>query len=188
MQENVKDLLEEMKNLSSLMLDLSYSSVFFTSKDIASEVVELYDRIEDIEEKLTIHLLSASREPHLAKKLVSVFEVVESAKRVASAARNMSQIVLDNKELHPIIKEALQESDERITRAIISGSSLLANQTIGDLRLRTETGIHIIAIRRGPKWIFNPRKATNLMKNDILIGIGPKASCRKLRRLAERRR
>ena len=188
MQENVKDLLEEMKNLSSLMLDLAYSSVFFTSKDIASEVVELYDRIESMEEKITIHLLSASREPHLAKKLISVLEVVESAKRVASAARNMSQLVLDNKELHPIIKEALQESDEGIARTVISGISPLANRTIGDMRLHTETGIHIIAIRRGPKWIFNPRKETRLAKNDILIGIGPKASCKKLRRLADGRR
>ncbi len=185
MQENVKDLLEEMKNLSSLMLDLAYSSVFFSSRDIASEVVDLYDRVDELEEKLFIHLLSASREPHLARKLVSVLEIVESAKRVAGAARNMSQLVLENNELHPIIKEALKESDESITRATVSGSSALSNQTIGDMRLRTETGIHIIAIRRGRKWIFNPRKTTKMMKSDVLIGIGPKASCKKLRRLAD---
>ncbi len=185
MQENVKELLEEIKNLSSLMLDLAYSSVFFSSKDIASEVVELYERTEEIEEKLLIHLFSASRETHLAKKLLSVVEVVESAKRVASAARNMSQLVLDNRELHPIIKEALQESDESITRAMIGQNSILMNQTLGELRLKTETGIHIIAIRRGSKWLFNPRKTTQMMKNDILIGIGPKTSCKKLRKLAE---
>ncbi|MDI6721081.1 MAG: TrkA C-terminal domain-containing protein, partial [Candidatus Aenigmarchaeota archaeon] len=152
---------------------------------IASEVLELYERVENIEEKLFIHLLSASREPHLARKLISVLEIVESAKRVASAARNMSQLVIESNDLHPIIKEALKESDESITRAIISKNSTLTNRTLGDLRLRTETGIHIIAIRRGSKWIFNPRKITKMMRNDILIGIGPKASCRKLRKLAE---
>ena len=32
MGKNVKELLEELKNLSELMLDLAYSSVFFESK------------------------------------------------------------------------------------------------------------------------------------------------------------
>ncbi len=182
--ENIKDYLEEMKNISSLMLDLAYSSVFFSSRDIASEVILLYRRIEELEEKLFIQMLS---EHGNRKSIISVLEIVESTKRVAQAAKNVSKLVLQEAEVHPIIKEALKESDESITKAVVTANSLLANKTIGDMRLRTEIGINIIAIKRAKKWIFRPRKATKMFKNDMLIGIGPKASCRKLVKLAERK-
>ena len=39
--EEIKDCLIEMKNLSSLMVDLAFSSVMYDSEDIADEVQRL---------------------------------------------------------------------------------------------------------------------------------------------------
>jgi len=183
MQENVKDLIEEVKNLSELMLDLAYSSVLFESKDIAKEVKLLHDRLEEMEEKIYLHLFAASR-GKLAKKMISVIDIVESAKWVAFAAKNMSNMVLEGSALHPVIKEALRESDESITKAIVTKNSIFCSKTLGELRLRTEMGIDIIAIRRGDKWIFDPKKPTEVKEGDIVIGVGPSYSCDKLRKLA----
>jgi uncharacterized protein with PhoU and TrkA domain len=119
------------------------------------------------------------------KKIISVLEIIESTKRVAQAAKNVGKIVIQNEEVHPIIKEALKESDESIVRVVVGRNSVLAKKTLGDVKLRTEAGINIIAIRRKKSWIFRPRKSTKMLKGDILIGIGPKASCRKLCRLAD---
>jgi uncharacterized protein with PhoU and TrkA domain len=190
MEENVKDLLEELKDISELMLDFGYSSVFFKSKDIAKEVEMLYDRLEILEEKLYLHLFAASR-GRAVKKLISVIELVESAKKVASAARNLSGLVLENKELHPIIREALQQSDECISKIIISNKSELNKKTFADVRLRTNTGSQVIAIRRkvdgNKKWIFNPKKSTTILANDILIAIGTQNSNKKLKKIASGR-
>lgn len=183
-KETVKDLIEEIKNLSSLMLDLAYSSVFFESKEIAEEVELLYERLDVLEKHLYIHLFAASRGRD-AKKLISVIELVESGRLVASAATNISNIITSGHTLHPIVKDALKESDESITKASVSSTSILAGRTLGELRLETNTGANIVAIRRDRKWIFDPKKHTPIVRNDILIGIGPKNSCRKLKALAE---
>ena len=183
MRENVKDLMEEIKDLSELMLDLAYSSVLFESKDIAKEVKLLHDRLEEMEEKIYLHLFAASR-GKLAKKMISVIDLVESAKWVAFAAKNLSNMVLEGSALHPIIKEALKESDESITKAIITRNSMFHNKSIGEFRLGTEMGVHIIAIRRGDRWIFDPRKHTEMKEGDILICVGPSSSCDRLRKIA----
>ena len=184
MPENVKDLLEEVKNLSELMLDLAYSSIMFESKEIAKEVLLLFNNLSDLEEKLYAHLFAASRGRY-SRKLISVIDVIESSKMVAAAARNMSELVLEGAEMHPIVKEALQASDESIARAEIKRESALANKTLGELRLRSKTGVTVIAIRRKDKWIFYPHKNTLMLENDILIGVGPGEGCKLLGKLAK---
>lgn len=183
-RDTVKDLLEEIKNLSQLMLDLAYSSVFFKNKEIAEEVNLLYERLEILEEHLYMHLFAASR-GHNMKSFLSVVEFVESGKKIATAARDMSNMVLADRLLHPVIKSALRESDESITRVKIAKKSILANKSLGDLKLRSNTGVDIIAIRRGKRWIFDPRKNTMLKMGDIVTGIGPATACNALNLIAE---
>ena len=185
MSENVKDIIEEIKNLSELMLDLSYSSVLFENCDIAKEVMLLFDRFEEHEENLYLHLFAASRGgPARAKRLISVIDLVESAKSVASAAKNMSEMVIEGKKLHPIIKEAIKESEETMAKAEISRSSPLAERPLGETLLRTKTGANIIALRRGKVWIFRPKRNTLIKAGDSIIGVGTIEACRKLEGIA----
>ncbi|MBI2579147.1 MAG: potassium channel protein [Candidatus Aenigmarchaeota archaeon] len=188
MAENVKDLIEEAKNLSELMLDLSYSAVLFESKDIAKEVIISYDRLKELQERLYMHLFAASR-GKFSRKFVSIIDLIENAERVAVAAKNMSELVLEGREMHPVIKSALKGSDETMVRTQVSGNSVLAGQVIGDLKIRTQTGAQIIAIRRDEggrsKWVFSPKKDTVIVGNDVIIAVGPKQACDKLRKLAE---
>ena len=183
MPENVKSLMAEVKNLSELMLDLAYSSVFFESKEIAKEVVLLFSNLEDLEERLYFHLFAASRGKQ-PSRFISVIDMVESSKLVATAARNMAEMVLEGAELHPIVKEALKESEESITRVTLDRKSVLVNKSLGDVRLRTNIGVYVIAIRRENKWIFDPEKSVQMLVGDVLIGIGPKEGCKHLQKLA----
>jgi uncharacterized protein with PhoU and TrkA domain len=183
-KESVKELIEDVKNLSELMLSLAYSSVFFESKDIAKEVMILYNDMEHLEEKLYLHLFAASR-GRPSERLISVIDITESAKMVANAAKNLSEGVLEGRKMHPIIKDAIRESDESIVRCIVSANSVLKSKTLGDLKIRTDVGIQILAIKRENKWIFNPKKDTHIFKNDLLIGTGPRAGCKKLDKLAK---
>jgi len=184
MTENVKDLLEEIKDLSELMLDLAYSSVFFESKEIAKEVLLLFNNLDALEERLYSHLFAASRGRY-SRKLISIIGILETSKMVAYAARNMSELVLEGSELHSIVKEALQSSNRSITRAEIKSASGLANKTLGEVHLRSRTGVNIIAVRRKDKWVFYPNKHTRILENDILIGVGPGEGCKFFGKLAK---
>ncbi len=183
MKDNVKDLLEELKNTSELILDLGYSSVLFESKDIAKEVELLYDNIDDIEEKLYVHLFAAARGSSM-KKLVGVMDIVESARLVSRAARNLAELVLSGQKLHPIIKDALSDTDETIFKTKVGKG--VEGKTLLDLELRKKYGVNIIAIRRKKKWIFNPGKRTKLKENDVVMGVGSKGACKHVKRLLKR--
>jgi uncharacterized protein with PhoU and TrkA domain len=182
MVENVKELLEDMKNMSELMLDLAYSSVFFENKEIAKEVMILYTTLEGIEERLYLHLFAASRGRQV-QRLISVIDLVENSKRVASAARNMAELVLEGVELHPIVKEALKESEESVMEIRVGADSPLKGKAIGDVRVRSATGATILAMKRNDKWIFNPGKNTDFLPNDLLICMGQQESCRKFQKM-----
>ncbi len=49
---------------------------------------------------------------------------------------------------------------------------MACKQKIGDLRVESETGMRIIAIRRGEYWIYNPPADTTLKAYDWLIARG----------------
>ena len=186
-QDTVKDLLEEIKNLSELMLDLAYSAVSFKNQEIAQEVVLQFDKFEDLEERLYKQLFAAFRGSK-EQSLISVIDVVEGAKTVSLAARNLAEMILEDKELHPVIHEALEETDETIERVSLSPQSVLVGKTLKELQLGSKVGLSIIGIRKGDekvhKWIFRPHGGTRLESGDILISVGPNASCQKFIELA----
>ncbi|KKP36212.1 MAG: hypothetical protein UR23_C0024G0004 [Candidatus Roizmanbacteria bacterium GW2011_GWA2_32_13] len=184
--KNVKTSLEELKDTSALMLDLAYSSIFFNNKEIAEEVILLYKKIENLEEDLYMHLFSASRGIYNSK-LISLIDIVESTKSIANAARNLANLVIEGRELHPVIKEAIKESDELISRVIISENSQAINKTLRELG--ENLVVNMIAIRRKKekeyKWIFDPKIDTKISAGDTIIIVGHENACNAFKKLLQ---
>ena len=184
--KNVKTSLEELKDTSALMLDLAYSSIFFNNKEIAEEVTLLYKKIENLEEDLYMHLFSASRGIYNSK-LISLIDIVESTKSIANAARNLANLVIEGRELHPVIKEAIKESDELISRVIISENSQAINKTLRELG--ENLVVNMIAIRRKKekeyKWIFDPKIDTKILAGDTIIIVGHESACNTFKQLLQ---
>lgn len=184
---NVKTLLEELKDTSALMLDLAYSSIFFNNKEIAEEVILLYEKIEKVEEDLYMHLFSASRGTYNSK-LISLIDIVESTKSIANAARNLANLIIDGRELHPVIKEAIEESDEVISRVSVDENSPAINKTLRDLG--ENLIINMIAIRRKKekeyKWIFDPKIDTKILAGDSIVIVGHESACNKFKKLLQK--
>jgi len=183
---NVKILLEELKDTSELMLDLAYSSIFFNNKEIAEEVMLLYEKIKSVEENLYMHLFSASRGTYNSK-LISLIDIVESTKNIANAAKNLANLVIDGRELHPVIKEAIEDSDELISRVTIGENSSAINKTLRELG--EKLAVNMIAIRRKKekeyKWIFDPKIDTKILAGDTIIIVGHESACNTLKQLLQ---
>lgn len=184
---NVKTLLEELKDTSALMLDLAYSSIFFNNKEIAEEVILLYEKIEKVEEDLYMHLFSASRGTYNSK-LISLIDIVESTKSIANAAKNLANLIIDGRELHPVIKEAIEESDEVISRVSVDENSPAINKTLRDLG--ENLIINMIAIRRKKekeyKWIFDPKIDTKILAGDSIVIVGHESACDKFKKILQK--
>jgi len=84
--------------------------------------------------------------------------------------------VLDRMSIHPIFVDAMKETDEVITMIEVKEGSKLNGKTLGEARVESNTGMHVIAIKRGKKWITKPTASTRIYSGDVLIAKGTRES------------
>lgn len=185
MSKSVKDILIEMKNLSELMVDLSYSALLFNSKDAAEEVIKLENKVNRLNYEIKKESLLAARSVEDAEKLTALLEVGEAAESIANSAKDIADLVLKGIKPHPVFKMVMEESDEIIVRVTIGSGSDLSEKSLCDLLLATRTGMRIIAIRRNESWIYGPDRNTILSEEDTLIAKGNEAGADFLEKLAK---
>ncbi|AEC51664.1 hypothetical protein PNA2_0748 [Pyrococcus sp. NA2] len=182
--KSVKEIFIEMKNTVELMVDLAYASLLFGDKEIAEEVLELEERIDLLNYQLMVHSILAARNVKEAEQVVTILQIANSIEDISNAAGDLAKMVLEGIELHPIIKETILEGEEIIGRIIVSPESVLVGKTLGEVDLATNTGVWIIAVRRGKRWIIGPGREFKIRSGDILIGRGTRTSIEYLKEIA----
>jgi len=100
-------------------------------------------------------------------KLASALEVI------ADSAREISDIALRDMDMHPIFQQSIRESDSIITSAIVVEKSPVNGKSLRDVDLPTQTGMWVIAVKRGKRWIYGPDGDFVLQKGDMVIARGP---------------
>jgi len=180
---NVKDIFTEMKDISELVLDLAYSSVFFDNEEIAEEVKELEERMSELNYKIKAIAMLAARTKEDAENISEILEVASASEEIANAAGDISNIIKRDFKIHPIILQALREAEEKIARVRIKKGSKLVGMKVKESELATAIGEYIISIKRGKKRIYNPDKETVLMEGDILIVRGTEEGEKLLRKI-----
>jgi uncharacterized protein with PhoU and TrkA domain len=178
----VKDLLTEMKDISELVIDLAYSAVLFDSDDIAEEVKFLDVRMDKLNYDIRMMAMMAARTKEDAEQLAGILQVAEAAESISNAAGDIANLLSLKEETRPILPKILKKADESIFRIEVSSKSTACDKRIGDLKVESETGMRIIAIRRGECWIYNPRSDTKLKADDWLITRGTDAGFEDLRK------
>ncbi|ACS89222.1 MULTISPECIES: potassium channel family protein [Thermococcus] len=182
--KSVKEIFIEMKNIVELMVDLAYTSILFGDKEIAEEVLDLEERMDLLNYHLMTHAVLAARNPKEAEQITSVLQMANSIEDISNAAGDLAKMVLEGIALHPVITEAIMESEEVIAKITVTQESILVGKTLGDLKLASNTGVWIIAVRRGKRWIFAPDKDFKIKPGDVLIGRGTQTSVGHLKEIA----
>lgn len=170
-----KDVLIEMKDVSELMVDLSYSAILFDSKEIALEVINLEESMNKLVYQARIQSVLGARRIEEAEAMSGMLQVAEAAERIANSASDIAKLILKDIRFPAKLKRVFPEAEEIVTRIIVSQGSELAGRTLGDLKVQSTTGMQVIAIRRGKGWIYDPDKTTRVEGGDILIARGPEA-------------
>ncbi|MFQ6077457.1 MAG: potassium channel family protein, partial [Candidatus Bathyarchaeia archaeon] len=152
----MRELLIEMKNISELMVDLAYSAVLFNDYELAEEVVELEDRIDDLRNLLLMNAAMAVRDKEDAESMVGIIRTASAADKISDAAGDIAHIVLRRLGVDSYILEALTKVDERLVRTRVLLGSPLMGKALKELELETKIGVDIIAIRRGKQLVVGP--------------------------------
>ncbi|MCQ4332868.1 potassium channel protein [Natronomonas sp. F2-12] len=170
---SVKDVLVEMKDTAELLIDLSYSSVLHRSEALAEEVLRLEERMDVLEMRARMSLLMAARSPDDAEQLAPVLGIVTAADTISDAAGDISKIVLEEIGLPEAMRAALPDAVETLVRGVVDPGSGYAGRTLKDIDLESETGVRVIALRRGTEWLLNPGPETEIEADDVALLRGP---------------
>ncbi len=169
----VKPLLVAMKDRSELIVDLAYSALLHDSDPIAEEVLTLEAEMDVLQLQTRMNMLMAARGTRDAEQLAPVLGMVGGVEKVSDAAGDIAQVVLAEDDLPGAIRAALPDAVEVLARAELDAGSAYAGRTLLDIDLETETGVRVIAIRRGGEWVLDPDRNTRLEPDDVVLLRGP---------------
>ena len=172
---SVKDVLIEMKDTAALLIDLSYSAVLHQSQELAAEVLRLEQRMDLLELRAQMSLLMAARNPSDAEQLAPVLGIVTATDQISDAAGDIAKIVLEEIGLPEAMRSALPEAVETLLRGVVDPASGYAGRTLGEIDLESQTGVRLIALRRGDDWLVNPGRETTIETDDIALLRGPES-------------
>lgn len=171
--ETIEDMLLEIKDTSELMVDLAYSSLLYNNRDIAEEVLKLDGRMDELGDEIQELAIKRAVEDKDTQKALLIIRMARSVREISGAALKIADVVMRDVPPHPVIQLSLRESDVIISSATVEEGSDLAGSTLGGIKLATNSGMYVIAIRRGRRYIYGPDKDTPMAEGDILFVRGP---------------
>ena len=172
-RSTVKELLASIKDSSELMVDLAYAAVFFSDEELAREVGRLEDRMfADLRNLRKIAILAA-RSPEDAEHMSGVLEIAAAVEKIADAADDIAQVVTSGLGILDDLRRDLRHADEIVSRIKVREGSEVVGRTLRDLSLPMETGMWVMAARRGGEWDFDPNADYVIAAFDSLLVRGP---------------
>lgn len=177
-RRSVEETVLRMRDTSALMVDLAYSAVFYDSKQIGREVLDLEEDMGESLTELQRGALEAVRDGGLdIGHALVLLRVGQSAEMMANAALEIVDVVLRDVDLHPVLAESIRESDSAVTKVTLAPESDLAGRTLRELELETETGMRVVAVKRDRRWHSKDVDGDfGLQAGDLLIAAGPEES------------
>ncbi|MHA1506993.1 MAG: potassium channel family protein [Candidatus Asgardarchaeia archaeon] len=167
--KSVKDIFIEMRNLSSLMIDLSYSAFLYRNRKLAKEVIRLGRRVDYLTYILFMNASLAVRDKEDAEMMSAVMKAASAVDMLSNAASDIAELVLRDIAVHPLIMLAFEKVDESVFRIKVREGDKLAHKTLEECGLETRMGINVLAIRRGNDWYLNPELSFKLIPGDAII-------------------
>jgi len=171
--EEIEKRLLEAKDTSELMIDLAYSSLLYNNHDIAEEVFFMEEMVDDLVNDIHERAIGRVLEDGDTTKAMVIISLANSVEMISDAAMQIADVVLREVRAHPVYQLSMRDSESIISTAKVGPDSDLAHHTLGEVKLSSNCGMRVIAIKRGGRFLFGPDKHTLMLPDDILIVRGP---------------
>ncbi len=174
------DILVELKDQSEAAVGLAYSSILFNNRALAAEVGALEARSDALHDELESWVLRAAPEARKPDELRGLLRLGSASEYMCDAARDLTWYVERGEPVHPVVQLALEEAEETSAETVVESGTPADGRSLKDLRLETETGMFVLAVQRGSRWIYRPRGPFVLREGDRLIAVGPEDGAEEL--------
>jgi uncharacterized protein with PhoU and TrkA domain len=178
------DILIEMKNSAEVAVGLAYSALLFNDQALAAEVSNLEGRSDVLHDELESWVLRSAQEARDPDQLRGLIRLAHATEMIFDSAREMTRLVEQGEELHPVVAAALVESDEVGYETVVNAGSPADGKSIKQLSIETETGMFVLAVERGRRWSYRPKPGFVFASGDRVIAIGPPEGGEELDELA----
>ncbi len=181
--EDIVERFVELKNTSELMIDLAYSSLLLDNRELAEEVQRLEEYVDKLHTEFELLVLTSRCQDEDARGYLGLIRLGVVIEKIADAAAEISEVVLREIKPHQVLKLAIEEAEETVTYVPVAENSSLVNKTLREARIPEETGMWVLAIRRGEKCL-RPKPGSKLEARDVIIASGYAEGEEALKRLA----
>ena len=184
-RRNLRTMLTEAKDRSELMVDLAYAALYFGDPDMAEEVDELNEDLQELASDMRSTCVLGARNLKEAEAMASVLQVIDCIQRIAGDAVDIARIVTHRLGIPRELVADLSNAEEISHRVLVRDGSHMAHRPLEGLELPTVTGMRITAVRRGREWMTDDIDGDLVLRpNDVLFLQGPPAGITRLRELA----
>ncbi len=183
LEERILEMLIQMKDTSELLINLAYTALLTNNKEIAEDIFELEEDFDKFHTAFELEVLRMDLPEGEEKRRLGLIRLGVAAENLADAAAQMAEIVLRGVDVQPFMQLALQQADERVSRETVTEESILANKTLGQLRLE-DHGTRVFAVKRNNHWVYDPSGRFKLLPGDIIYAGGYREAVEKLEAVA----
>jgi len=166
---SILDVLKKMKNISSLMMDLSYYSFLYNNKEIAEKVLELEDEVDRLNYLLIMNGTLAVRDREDAEAIAGLIQIGNALELISNASADVSKIVLDDLAPTDLVKKAFKEAEEVVASLVVREDSELVGKNLEYIE-NMDVFIDVIAMKKkSGEVILDPDSNAKIEAGDTLI-------------------
>jgi uncharacterized protein with PhoU and TrkA domain len=179
------DSIVHMKNLSELAVDVAYGAVLFDDASLAREVRNLEVEVDALQSRFEAWTLGAAADADDPVSLRGLIRLGIATETISDAALEISEGVLREIAVHPVVELAVRESDEVLTRIEVEPGSDLAGVQLREGVPEVGPSTTVIAIRRPDVgWVLVGESEETVEAGDVLITKGTRTAASSFRELA----
>lgn len=180
-QSNLREQLTRAKDLSELMIDMAYGGLYSNSKELAEEVLELSEDLDEMINDMRIRCVMSARSPQDARDIATVLHLLSSMDLVSKGAEGIARIVEHKLELPPSFVNELSNAFEILNKVVVKEEYFLSGKKLEEVSLPKDFGVRVIAIRRIGKWLCHVDGETVLLEDDVVLFAGSREHIDELR-------
>jgi len=150
------------------MIDLAYSAIKFSSKEIADETSKIEKRIHELTFLLNVQIIQTQTGGFKeAKALEPIVVMGYSIDKISDALADIARVVYINSDISDFTQLFWDEVPEPIVKITVNDNCEFIGLKRKDIHFRSKHGVDLIAIKRKDDWLFG--KENEIQTNDTLI-------------------
>jgi len=171
-----------MKQKIDLMIDLAYSAIKFSSKEIADETSKMEKRIHELTFLLNLQIIQTQTGGFKeAKALEPIVVMGFSIDKISDALADIARVVYINSDISDFTQLFWDEVPEPIVKIVVNDDCEFIGMNRKEVHFRSKYGVDLIAIKRKDEWLFE--RDNEIQTEDILIIKGEIEPIKELKKL-----